>query len=632
MKANLILASLVGIFVVGIFGIGASFSQGDLDKMNYSEFLDFCNKYDPALSDSMSTQERMVSNLCDFRDRGFDEKQWNWLNGTKLDWKNFAQNKAEEYATNIPLYQEHGIKDSLVVKSVVSLRESFPPPMGATISFDYMSGSEIKQYKKEFMVGIPGLSERTDNILPQRTENFIGNDLIPPSILSPLKQFKSGTPIEQIQCKQGLMLVKKHDNSPACIKASSLSELNFRRVADCVWNCSMPIPVKHIHEDKTSDAIMVVDDRSFYYYTINGTLNSAQGEGKKVNFHNVTFTLFPRPPGLSLGGNCHDGTFGSSIQFSDGIRELLRIQTPQKECLDKLPKSEMTALTNHTNPQAGLTFIDGKTRLLVSADNVNVWEPKQSLAAKILDNLKSGPQPVTDEQSNFIKNIAFLNPAVQEFARGKTLDINCCTFVVNGSDPANPKLQMTFFDKQSKKQLEAIFDLNEVRVIKTEIHDSFYTGGPINIKDDIADLINKIPMDFSYAEAKNPLGIKAQIIMQQNHFISCPVKCVIPFTPHLVLTAEKGIQFIGYEVCSGSCKKDKILDGLYVSLENISENYTGASSMQISPIDLGNIGWQKGDTVHIKVMAFPATLLENNVIIRHTEHITMTDLGTSKIE
>jgi len=205
------------------------------NDMNYSQFLDFCDNYDSALSDSMSTKERMISNLCDFRDKGFDEKQWNWLNGTKLDWKNFAQNKTEEYATNIPIYKEHGVKGSLVVKSVVSLRESFPPPMSATISFDYMSGSEIKQYKKEFMVGIPGLSERTDNILPQKTENFIGNDLVPPSILSPLQQFKAEMR-DNIQCRSGLELLRKaSDGFPTCVKPQTKTELLKRGWGSDTW-------------------------------------------------------------------------------------------------------------------------------------------------------------------------------------------------------------------------------------------------------------------------------------------------------------------------------------------------------------------------------------------------------------
>jgi hypothetical protein len=187
--------------------------------------------------------------------------------------------------------------------------------------------------------------------------------------LSPLEQFKSGVPIEQIQCKQGLMLVKKHDNSLACIKSSSLSELNFRRVADCVWNCSIPIPVKHIHEDKTTEPTMVIDGKSFYYYTINETLNSARGEGKKISFHNVMFTLFPKPVVMNLGGFCGSGSFRTSILFSDETHESLSINIPEPECMDKFTKVDLTKLTNHTNPQAGLTFYDGKMILLVYVQN-----------------------------------------------------------------------------------------------------------------------------------------------------------------------------------------------------------------------------------------------------------------------
>lgn len=203
----------------------------------------------------------------------------------------------------------------------------------------------------------------------QVRENVAGGSIdrtVYPIIQSPLQQFKSGIPIERIQCKEGLMLVKKSDNSPACIKSSSLSELNFRRVVDCVWNCSIPIPVKHIHEDKTNPT-MVIDGKSFYYYVINETLNSAQGEGKKITFHDVIFTLFPRPFFMNLGGYCGSGSLGTSILFPDGIRESLKINIPQSECMDKFAKDDLIKLTNHTDPQAGLAFFDGGVRLLVSS-------------------------------------------------------------------------------------------------------------------------------------------------------------------------------------------------------------------------------------------------------------------------
>jgi hypothetical protein len=46
------------------------------------------------------------------------------------------------------------------------------------------------------------------------------------AILSPLKQFKSGTPAQAITCKQGLQSIMKiNDGSPACVKPSTASRL-----------------------------------------------------------------------------------------------------------------------------------------------------------------------------------------------------------------------------------------------------------------------------------------------------------------------------------------------------------------------------------------------------------------------
>lgn len=42
---------------------------------------------------------------------------------------------------------------------------------------------------------------------------------------TPLKQFKSGVLTEDIQCKENMVLLKKHDDSPACVKPDSVIEL-----------------------------------------------------------------------------------------------------------------------------------------------------------------------------------------------------------------------------------------------------------------------------------------------------------------------------------------------------------------------------------------------------------------------
>lgn len=48
-------------------------------------------------------------------------------------------------------------------------------------------------------------------------------------ILSPLKQFKSGTSAQQVQCNAGFeLIIKATDNSPACVSHSSVSVLIHR--------------------------------------------------------------------------------------------------------------------------------------------------------------------------------------------------------------------------------------------------------------------------------------------------------------------------------------------------------------------------------------------------------------------
>ncbi len=47
----------------------------------------------------------------------------------------------------------------------------------------------------------------------------------PPQHTSPLKQFKIGVPPDQIQCKNNLQLILKHNGSPACVKPKTAEKL-----------------------------------------------------------------------------------------------------------------------------------------------------------------------------------------------------------------------------------------------------------------------------------------------------------------------------------------------------------------------------------------------------------------------
>ena len=53
--------------------------------------------------------------------------------------------------------------------------------------------------------------------------------------LSPLKQYKSGIPIEEIKCRESLILVQKYNGLPACIKYDSAVKLNSRNWIKSFW-------------------------------------------------------------------------------------------------------------------------------------------------------------------------------------------------------------------------------------------------------------------------------------------------------------------------------------------------------------------------------------------------------------
>lgn len=160
-----VLISAFGLLGFFLFGTNASYSQTDLNEMSYLQFLDSCSRYNPSLWDSMSIEERLLSNLCDFVGKDFGEKQWNWLNGAKLDWESFAKNASENYAYKIPEFTDGGIKETLRVDSFISGRDSFPPTMVAMISFDYEKLSQVIHYDEKFTICIDG------NLVPQ--ESFI---------------------------------------------------------------------------------------------------------------------------------------------------------------------------------------------------------------------------------------------------------------------------------------------------------------------------------------------------------------------------------------------------------------------------------------------------------------------------
>ena len=64
-----------------------------------------------------------------------------------------------------------------------------------------------------------------DNVTISESSVVVEHNDNEKNILSPLKQIKSGILIEDIQCKESLILVTKHDGSPACVKPETKTKL-----------------------------------------------------------------------------------------------------------------------------------------------------------------------------------------------------------------------------------------------------------------------------------------------------------------------------------------------------------------------------------------------------------------------
>ena len=200
-------------------------------------------------------------------------------------------------------------------------------------------------------------------------------------ILSPLKQFKSGVNPYSVNCRQDFLLViKSEDNSPACVKPQTAQKLVERG-----WGWAMqtmdslkPLQSKRITGLENDTGIVTLGNQTYYFETPNYT-DTAYYNPVRISFHDVVFTLFPSGfrGGLPTDTGC-EGTitgilsgsgsyYWTDAKFPDGIHELLHIFAYSK--LSCPVHSIPTYFSTHTNPQAGLTFYDGKMKLLVSTDN-----------------------------------------------------------------------------------------------------------------------------------------------------------------------------------------------------------------------------------------------------------------------
>jgi hypothetical protein len=222
-----------------------------------------------------------------------------------------------------------------------------------------------------------GISKEITCFHPELTPGGLYEPKNNTPVMSPLHQFKSGIAANDVNCKQGLQLViKAEDGSPACVKPQTAQKL-----VEHGWGWAMQ-PIKSLQPKRiigleNDTGVITLGNQTYYFETPNYT-DTAYSNPVQISFHDVIFTLFPSgfKGGLPTSPGCGSDTVGEIVvgsgsyywtdaKFSDGNHELLHIFADSQPCpVHPIP----TYFSTHTNPQAGLTFYDGKMKLLVSTN------------------------------------------------------------------------------------------------------------------------------------------------------------------------------------------------------------------------------------------------------------------------
>lgn len=196
------------------------------------------------------------------------------------------------------------------------------------------------------------------------------------SILSPMLQNQLGIPIQNIQCISNFHLIfKSKDGSPACVRPESVSVLVQRG-----WARQELYHVIHVEPkitlndysyngiDKQDNMTILINNQTYHQTTLDYSAYDLP-KALLIQFQNVIFT-FPGGTQDTSGG----AVIMLDVKFQDGFEEIYDMQATDEFKGINVPsqhgshmaENSTTILSNHMEPQAGMTIYHDKIRLLVS--------------------------------------------------------------------------------------------------------------------------------------------------------------------------------------------------------------------------------------------------------------------------
>jgi len=213
-------------------GLGAlgGFKAGDR-VLFYIKNLDGTNEYSPesfvipqfCIANDILTQKRVEGS------NNFTVIQ----NGIKVDYGNFTANTLIQFIYDrdvdtlygksfdvlVYITKNTGSSNDEIVFSKDIHAESKPCEWVASTEWRFTLGEG--KYRMDITV-----KDSNSTYSQSYTDFTVKPNMIMPDFASPLQQFKSGIAAKDVKCNEGLeLLMKSHDNMPACVKSTSIQRL-----------------------------------------------------------------------------------------------------------------------------------------------------------------------------------------------------------------------------------------------------------------------------------------------------------------------------------------------------------------------------------------------------------------------
>ena len=270
-----------------------------------------------------------------------------------------------------------------------------------------------------------------------------------PEILSPLQQFKSGISANNVVCANGLTLaIKAEDGTPACVSPENVAKLVERGWARQAfyYHDTHVEPKTTLNDysyagiDEEGNTTVSIDNQTYYQTTLNYSA-SRLPEAIPIQFHNVTF-IFPWGTMITPGG----AFVMLDMKFPDSFEEIYGTHTANEFGGIPLPTqygphlavNSTTVLSNHLEPQAGMTIYDDKIKLLVSADDNSITQTPTDNSSSLKLYFSTGSQVIHPGQAEGI-TISVNNTLSSQVTvrdenswRLNDLDVNSCTIAPYG--------------------------------------------------------------------------------------------------------------------------------------------------------------------------------------------------------